>query len=352
MPMSSRNRNLRNKSNLSESYMVCCMFGEAASLAASTVKRVHNASLANAADDAQLVEMMESAGMVFVQSLKELGRTSELFGELKELFGTLEAIPVLVFLTGVCMQISEGYSSNLSTTLEEFLEKWVYLKDEVDVLPKSELQDAQFEGCRWQASIPLEKYLEVADIYAITILGRVLHKPDVAVSWTERAGLPEEKRQDMLRKLHSLHLSAHSSSSTDRSGGLSISGTCSAAHTVEKASGDAELPDFPNGHAAKPSSLRSIKPSTERISDKTFGSKVGNFLSVLPRRKTMMLGSFILFVLYILRKKHAVWKRFIIQQGSSIRRALIDAWQLAFSVQVNPLAAVQQLPSATPRGGR
>ena len=44
--------------------------------------------------------------------------------------------------------------------------------------------------------------------------------------------------------------------------------------------------------------------------------------------------------------------RIVSRQVSSVRRALIDAWQLAFSVQVNPLAAVQQLPSAASRGSR
>jgi len=93
------------------------------------------------------------------------------------------------------MQISEGYSAKLRTIFEEFLKKWVYLKEESNVLPKAELQSSSFEGCQWQSVIPVEKYLKVAEVYAITILGMILHKPDVAISWTEKAGLPEEKRQ-------------------------------------------------------------------------------------------------------------------------------------------------------------
>lgn len=92
------------------------------------------------------------------------------------------------------MLISEGYSSNLKTAFEEFFDKWVYLKDEVNVLPRIELQSA-FEKCIWQAAIPVERYSEVADVYALTVLAKVLRKPDVAISWTERAGLPEEKRR-------------------------------------------------------------------------------------------------------------------------------------------------------------
>lgn len=50
------------------------MFKEAASLASSTVHRIHSTPFADAVDDVQMAEMMESAGMVFVQSMKELGR--------------------------------------------------------------------------------------------------------------------------------------------------------------------------------------------------------------------------------------------------------------------------------------
>ncbi|XP_015059909.1 protein APEM9-like isoform X2 [Solanum pennellii] len=39
------------------------------------------------------------------------------------------------------------------------------------------------------------------------------------------------------------------------------------------------------------------------------------------------------------------------RQASSTKKALVDFWQLAFSYQVNPLAAVQPLPPAT-RGSR
>ena len=42
--------------------------------------------------------------------------------------------------------------------------------------------------------------------------------------------------------------------------------------------------------------------------------------------------------------------RIALRQAVSAKKALVDAWQLAFSVQVNPLAAVQPLPAA-PRGG-
>lgn len=345
--------------DISESYLVCCMFEEAASLSASAVKEIRTTSLSKELDSAELAEMMESAGMVFVQSLKELGRTRELFGELKMLFGMVAAIPVQVFLAGACMQISEGYSSNLGTIFEEFLEKWVYLKDELNVLPKPELERPSFE-CQWQPAIPVNKYLEVADVYAITVLGMVLHKPDVAISWTERAGLPEEKRQDMLRRLHSLHLAACSSSprgtgatsTAEGSGGPSVHGTVSPLSTARKFAKATELKICPNGDRQDPAYLKSIRPSIEHISNRRFLLKFGNFQLVLPRGKIMFISSLMLLACYILRKRHAALRRSVSRQVASVRKALVDAWQLAFSVQVNPLAAVQQLPSTTPRGSR
>lgn len=57
-----------------DSYIVCCMFEEAASLAASVIKQMCTTTSIKVLYDTELVEMMESAGMVYVQSLKELGR--------------------------------------------------------------------------------------------------------------------------------------------------------------------------------------------------------------------------------------------------------------------------------------
>lgn len=39
--------------------------------------------------------------------------------------------------------------------------------------------------------------------------------------------------------------------------------------------------------------------------------------------------------------------RVFTNKAVSIKKALVDLWQLAFSYQVNPLAAVQPLPTAT-----
>ncbi|KAI3974454.1 hypothetical protein MKX01_017947 [Papaver californicum] len=83
----------------------------------------------------------------------------------------------------------------------------------------------------------------------------------------------------------------------------------------------------------------------------------GDAWVVISHGKIVLWGSFVLFVFYVLRKKQATlkgivketsyFKRDCCKQASSVKKALLDMWQLAVSVQVNPLAAVQSLPSST-----
>lgn len=57
------------------SFLVCCMFNEAASLASSVLRRLCDKECTGPMMEIiEFNDMLESAGMVFVQSLKELGR--------------------------------------------------------------------------------------------------------------------------------------------------------------------------------------------------------------------------------------------------------------------------------------
>ncbi|XP_017699769.1 protein APEM9 isoform X1 [Phoenix dactylifera] len=349
--------------DVSESCLVCCMFEEAASLSSSILRQIHTTPSSEAIDDGELAEMMVSAGMVFVQSLREMRRTSELLIELKTLYGSVAAIPVQVFLAWACMQIAEGFSSNLREIFEEFLSKWKYLDGNVYVLTEAESRSSSAGGIR-QSIMNAEKYLEVAEVYTITLLGMILHNSDLAISWTERAELPEEKRQDMLRRLHSLHCATESSSSPGPRTINSIekTGSLSAFDTGSTPSGFENYPktirplSHSNGDKSKADSFKSVHPTIRRISDqihpclcwfRTVHLRLGNIHLVLQHGRLMLLGPLIFLTYYILQKKGAVLKRIVAKGASSIRSALIDAWRLAFSVQVNPLAAVQQLPSGS-----
>ncbi|KAI3974453.1 hypothetical protein MKX01_017946 [Papaver californicum] len=188
----------------SESYLVCCMFEEAITLSSSVVERLWKADYPETIQDAELVDMMESAGMVYVQSLKELGRTSEILNELKVLFGSVTFMPVQVLLTGSCFFISDDSISDLPELLKEFLGKWRLVDDEGQhyVLANAENSNgAYLKGVDWRCALEIEKYLEVAEVYAVTLLGKVLNDTNHAIAWAEQAELLEGNRQDLLRRL-------------------------------------------------------------------------------------------------------------------------------------------------------
>nr|XP_009399618.1 PREDICTED: uncharacterized protein LOC103983973 isoform X3 [Musa acuminata subsp. malaccensis] len=352
-----------NEIDLSESYLVCCMFKEAASLASSTVHRVRSTPFADAVDDVQMAEMMESAGMVFVQSMKELGRTQELFVELRELFGSVETIPVQVFLTGACMQISERFTSNLRAIFEEFLSKWKYVDGGIYVWTVAEPESSSDKVGMKQPIMGAKNYLEIAEVYTITVLGMVLCSPDLAISWTEKAELPDESRQVLLRRLHSLVSAKNSSSHSNLGGGLrpEQAHSLSSSTSGSTFSGNEAYPEAMKQelHSAGGRSMgglfKTVRPSIRNILEqisccfwwfRTIHLKFGNVHLVLPSGKQMLVCSLIVLTYYILRRKGTILKRSVATQAAAIKRALVDAWQLAFSVQVNPLAAIQQLPSA------
>ncbi|KAL6967210.1 hypothetical protein U1Q18_033014, partial [Sarracenia purpurea var. burkii] len=54
-------------------FLVSCMYEEAASIASSVLSNLCNNKHAEDGEETQLDDMLESAGMVVVQSLKELG---------------------------------------------------------------------------------------------------------------------------------------------------------------------------------------------------------------------------------------------------------------------------------------
>ncbi|KAJ4839180.1 hypothetical protein Tsubulata_012927 [Turnera subulata] len=94
------------------------MYEEAAALASSIIKRLtqqqqqlrernHNEPIVVVGEmnDNELHDMIESAGMVLVQSLNQLGRTSEILNEPKSLFVSAAAVPVQVFLTGYSLPV-------------------------------------------------------------------------------------------------------------------------------------------------------------------------------------------------------------------------------------------------------
>lgn len=51
------------------------------------------------------------------------------------------------------------------------------------------------EGCDGRFVLEVDRYLEVVEIYIMRLLVTTLNKMDLAISWIEKADLPEDRRQ-------------------------------------------------------------------------------------------------------------------------------------------------------------
>ncbi|KAK4755821.1 hypothetical protein SAY87_009578 [Trapa incisa] len=332
-----------------ESYMVCSMYEDAASMASSILERLRHCTL-DVGEDDDFYDMVESAGMVLLQSLRELGRTYDILKQLRTFFGSTAAIPFDVFLTGVCLQISEG-SPGVKEILEEFLSGWNYM-DAGHYAPADMEENSNYK----HFILALEKYVKVTEVYVLTVLGRNSTDVDLAISWVEKAELPEEKRQDLLRRLHSLcSVKATNSELTSE-------------HMLDRnedALKNETLPiGFPKSIDVKPLSVGENDTKKEILKlygrtetgfwwFRTINLKFGNTRIVISNGK-MLLGCLLLLTVFALRRQGSKIRRFISKQSVSLKNALVDFWKLAFSYQVNPLAAVQPLtsPGTTATTGR
>ncbi|XP_034212059.1 protein APEM9 isoform X2 [Prunus dulcis] len=313
---------------LSESYLVCSMYEEAASSASSILKRLskHGEDL-EATDHFELYDMLESAGMVLVQSLRELGR--------------------------ICFYISEGHSLGVQEFLEEFLSRWTFV-DEQYVLVGTEENADYTEKCDGPFLLGVDKYLEVVEVYVLKLLGTILNDVDLARSWVENAKLPEDRRQVLLRRLHSLHSVKATNSSQGTFSSLLVDdneahSSCLQQITVPDGYPKNKYP--PRGDTAKNQAVFNLSKRLEPCFwwFRTITLKFGSAQVVISNGK-IVLGFLILLIYYVFRRKQASIKRIVRRQTLSMKNALVDLWQLAFSYQVNPLAAVQPLAAATRSG--
>ncbi|XP_025015178.2 protein APEM9 isoform X2 [Ricinus communis] len=321
----------------SESYLVASMYEEAASVASSVLNKICNKNSINSnvkdqgGEEFELNDMMLSAGMVLVQSLSQLGR--------------------------VCFQISEGSLLGVREFLEEFLGKWNFVEGRHYVLVDARIDANLQEGYDKSSILGVDEYMEVAEIYAVTLLGTALKDLDLAISWVEKAALPEERQQGLLRRLHSLY----SLKATNSSQGSSLLPAndhdnhrllSKKLDVSEESSEVLESKYLPNGETNVKQEILTL---SRRVNPclwwfRTINLKFGNARLVISNGK-ILLGCLAFLIYYVLRRKQATLKGIVRRQFLFIKKALVDIWQLGFSYQVNPLAAVQPLPAAT-RGGR
>ncbi|ONI16865.1 hypothetical protein PRUPE_3G126100 [Prunus persica] len=294
----------------SESYLVCSLYEEAASSASSILKWLskHSEDL-EAGDPFELYDMLESAGMVLVQSLKQLGRTSEILNELKLLFASVPTIPVQLLLTGACFYISEGHSHGIQEFLEEFLSRWSFVNEQYVLVGTGENAD-DAEKCDGPFLLGVDKYLEVVEV--------------------------------LLRRLHSLHSVKATTSSQGSFSSLladEAHSTCLKEIAVLDRYPKTKYP--PNEETAKNPAVFNLSKRLEPCVwwFHTITLKFGSARVVISKGK-IVLGFLILLIYYVFQRKQATLKRML----------WVDLWQLAFSYQVNPLAAVQPLAAATRAG--
>ncbi|KAJ1260753.1 hypothetical protein BS78_10G256400 [Paspalum vaginatum] len=340
-----------------ELYLVSGSFEQAVLAALSVSDKVRTASLENACNRDELLEVLESAGWLLVQALKELKRTSEMFVQLKAMFGSVASVPVKVFLAGATIQMAAGCVSDLRPIFEDYLAKWRYTNDETYVLNGG--HDSSSNGFVVTSVLSAGQYFEVAELYTVTFLCIVSQESKTAISWAEKADLTEQGREILLKKLRALQSAANKKANT-------VEGV---KQTVERNLSTSTNDPSPPPHEDPPKIVpvydglekglvKSTQPSIQRVTKQfdpllwwfhSIRLKFGKFHIVLPSGKLMLLFSLLFSTIYVLRRKTAGLKRAMFQQASSLRRAFFDALQLAFSVQMNPLAAVQQVPQA-PRG--
>ncbi|CAM8954723.1 unnamed protein product [Rhodiola kirilowii] len=326
---------------LAESFLVCCMYEKALSMSSSVLRRVSDPTFPGVIEESELVEIKEAAGMVFVQSLKELGRSRDILKELVQLFGRTTAIPVEVILAGACIQISEA-PSGIQSSLEEYLNKWRCVDENHYVLkvePTSPCYTKNSDG-----SLALDKYMELVELYAVVLLGKVLNTMDVAISWVEKAEIPKTKREDLLRKLHSpySHKISNNASLLQRNEQEAQISSQNGIRVLDGSSEASKTADV---------SKQSILKLSSRVEHcfwffRSVTLKFGKIRLVITTTK-VLLACLICLVVYYIKNTRQTLFRTAKKQVISVKKALADLWQLAFSYQVNPLAAVQALPAAT-----
>lgn len=94
----------------------------------------------------------------------------------------------------ICLQISNCSYSGVREILEEFFSIWVY-KDNHCILNDVGVSAKGFHGVIY---LDIDEYMEVVELYTFGVLAKVSNDMGLAISWVEKASLPEERRQVLL----------------------------------------------------------------------------------------------------------------------------------------------------------
>ncbi|XP_024385322.1 protein APEM9 [Physcomitrium patens] len=358
-----------NKIELAERFLVSAMYQDAASTATTILQTLsclmhlsdHEESCGSDREDitedaevgkSEHEEMLECAGMVLLQSYRAIGRVGEFFDSLKALnVGVAEWPPFLVEI-GACLQVADGAFPAARAALEEFL--------------------AFRSMCLLE-----EAYAEIVELYVIKVLAEGLQETEHALDWVKRASLTQDRRSVLLKKIQLqieqakfaevvLKPIAESTSSLN-------SGTPTAVlesiHIKEPVK-DMETEESSDPRcqlntckAADDSSISSKSMALLKklnVSEGFFSLKTLLELAFArvsaatsawhPLSSEHLEGNVLRFgalvALFFFLRHFPTWRRFIGKAINSFGVGIRDFWQLAFSVQINPLAAVNPISAA------
>lgn len=114
-------------------------------------------------------------------------------GDLSNLKEWLSNFGILFVRT--CFQISENSSFGVREFLEEFLSKWSCVDEQYYVLLGAEENADRRTRFGAHSILQVDEYLEVVEVYVMKLLATILNDLNSAISWVEKASIPEEKRQ-------------------------------------------------------------------------------------------------------------------------------------------------------------
>ncbi|KAI7982923.1 Protein APEM9 [Camellia lanceoleosa] len=178
-------------------------------------------------------------------------------------------------------------------------------------------------NCFTVSASGVDKYLEVVEVYVVTLPGMVVRDIDHAICWVEKATLPEEKRQDLLRRLHSLYSPKAPVSS--QGSVVALPGDKSKTHSSLKQQDTSE--GSPEALKASYPFKREndMKQAILKISQRvpcfwwfrTIMFKFGNGQLVISNAK-IVLGCLMILMYYVLQRKQAILKRWYLTHISPL----------------------------------
>lgn len=362
--------------DLAERYLVSSQFDKAATLGLTVLQQLKYVWECSehrrygGIDEDEIKDIIEAAGMVVIQAYSESNRFQMIFNDLETIFGSLAKVPSSVFLAGLCLQVSAKLYSDAQLSIESFLKHWDFTAlNECSCEFKPKLDQRNI------LSLSPDKYIKVAELYCVQVLSKGLGRLDLALQWVREADIPADTKQDILKELDKEFVSVHSKDKRDLGSHIQkvLSSNADSAVGFARPQVEDRLgSEIETRSSKKPvedldsrSSLKNVflfSPLIDMVSGWTdqslaykmnYGSIWNKISTIVYHRKVPFSGAAAVFITIAIYRQRFRLSRALGGLGKGVQRllrtifmSLFDFWQLAFNVQLNPLAAVQPFPPA------